>query len=359
MVGIHTKLYLPQSCIILNKIIKMKNIIYFYSSVKNIGLFHSQQFYRIDIQILEELGYKIVLVNKIYPFLYFWRYNISFLYFYKWSLFPALISKLFNKKVYLTGGIDDLDMQYAGRKRFILQKICFKIIRLVSCSCILVSKSDIDNVKKIYKGKLPSKICFSEHSLNISSFSPVVYNKSNSFMTIAWMESKENVIRKGIDKSLYVFKYLSEKPEFSNSVYYIIGREGEGSNYLKLLCQKLDILNRVVFTGSLSEENKINMLMHNRYYFQLSIYEGFGLAALEALLSKNIVIHSGNGGLKYVIKDLGIKFDYLHNDLASLFQLYSEIISFDTNKLFSKIDKYLLYHYSNERRKNDFINILN
>ena len=49
--------------------------------------------------------------------------------------------------------------------------------------------------------------------------------------------------------------------------------------------------------GEVSEEDKINLLKRSKYYFQLSLYEGFGLAALEALCADNILIHSGKGGL--------------------------------------------------------------
>ena len=80
--------------------------ILFYSSVKNIKLFDIQRFYSVDVKLLENLGYDVIKTNKISCFFKFWNYDISFLYFYRWSLFPALISRCFLKKIYFTGGID-------------------------------------------------------------------------------------------------------------------------------------------------------------------------------------------------------------------------------------------------------------
>ena len=63
----------------------------FYSSVKNKHSFKAVQFYSIDITLLEELGYKVVLSNKIYDAWLFWWIGEDF-----------GIS-------YFTGGLDDLD----------------------------------------------------------------------------------------------------------------------------------------------------------------------------------------------------------------------------------------------------------
>ena len=125
-------------------------------------------------------------------------------------------------------------------------------------------------------------------------------------MTIAWQGEKSNVIRKGIDKALYIFSELKKFNEFNNSIFYILGRAGLGTDYLKELCCSYGITESVIFTGEVSEDEKIQYLKKNRYYFQLSTYEGFGIAALEALAEKNIIIHSGNGGLRDVVSDDGI-----------------------------------------------------
>lgn len=336
----------------------MKNRIIFYSSIKNKELFHIQRFYYTDIELLKNLGYEVYNSNKIIDFLFFWEYDIAFIYFYRFGLLPALLSRLFNKKVYFTGGIDNLESSITTRTEYLLQIIFFKLCYLFSSKCILVSSADETNVKKIYHGKLPKKIRISFHTIDIEKFSTVeITKKENIFSTISWMESVGNVYRKGVDKSIRIFKSLTEKAEYRDAYLYIIGKEGAGSDYLRQLCFELKISDRVIFTGSINEEQKIDILKQSKYYFQLSSYEGFGIAAIEALAAKNIVIHSGRGGLNDTMKDFGIKLDINKNIEEQIDYLYEQILNFNCEKLI-KGQKYMEVNYSNVTRQKDFENIL-
>jgi len=331
-----------------------KKRILFYSSVKSIKLFTIQRFYHIDIELLKNLGYCVYESNRILDFFYFWKYDIAFIYFYRFGLFPAILSRLFSKKVYFTGGIDSLEQNLVTPKVYFLQKIFFKLCYLVSNRCILVSSSDENNVKKIYNGKLPKKTYLSCHTIDIEKF--VIDNlskKENIFTTIAWMENIGNVNRKGVDRALILFKYLTNKKEFSEAKLYIIGKEGEGSEYLRGLCIDLKISDNVIFTGSIKEEDKIKLLKRSKYYFQLSSFEGFGIAAIEALAAKNIVIHSGKGGLHETMKNYGIKVNIEIALDEQLEDTYDQISNFNT-ALLTKAIKHIQENYSNIKRQKDF-----
>lgn len=52
---------------------------------------------------------------------------------------------------------------------------------------------------------------------------------------------------------------------------------------VRSIIDKYNLKGSVELKGEVSEEDKINLLKQSKYYFQLSLYEGFGLAALEAL----------------------------------------------------------------------------
>jgi len=331
----------------------MKNRVLFYSSVKYKKLFNIQRFYHTDIELIHNLGYDVFLSNKISDFLCFWKYDIAFIYFYKFGLFPAIISRVLFKKVFFTGGIDNLEKKVTKPNDYMIQKIFFKLCYLFSTNCILVSTSDEHNVRNIYNGKLPKRTFLSYHTIDVDNFKVNdSYHKENIFSTIAWMENIENVYRKGVDKSIEVFKGLSELDEYVDSKFYIIGKEGDGSDYLKKLCLDFNIVDKVIFTGSIDEEQKIEILKRSKYYFQLSLYEGFGIAALEALAAKNIVIHSGNGGLKDVIKNFGIKVDIDTSVKAQVDFLYSKILSFNSTLLADSYE-YVKENFSNYKRQND------
>lgn len=332
----------------------MRNRVIFYSSVKNKELFHIQRFYHIDIGLIKSLGYSVYESNRILDFLCFWKYDIAFIYFYKFGLFPAIISRFFKKKVYFTGGIDNLEQSTTVRKNYLLQKIFFKLCYIFSDNCILVSTSDENNVRKIYRGKLPQRTCLSFHTIDVEKFITVdLSEKQNAFSTIAWMENIENVYRKGVDKALTVFRYLTEKEEYSDAKLYIIGKEGEGSDYLKKLCVDMKMSDNVIFTGSIDEELKVDILKRSKYYFQLSTFEGFGIAAIEALAAKNIVIHSGKGGLKETINDYGIKVDIDRDLEKQIDSIYDQLLNFNSEQL-AIAQKHVQDNYSNIRRQKDF-----
>jgi len=168
------------------------------------------------------------------------------------------------------------------------------------------------------------------------------------------MESVRNVQRKGIDISLQYFSYLLSFPKFSESIYFIIGKEGAGTDYLKSIIDEMGLTGKVFFTGAIDESMKIDYLRKSRYYFQMSRTEGFGLAALEALAAKCVIINSGKGGLKEVVGDSGIlvdigKFDNL---------IYDRIESFD-QYILEKAHQRILNNYDFNGRLRKIETILN
>lgn len=334
----------------------MNKKILFFSSVSTKELFNTQQFYKIDINLLTKLGYEVILSNKISDSLKFWKYDILFSYFYRFSFFPAFIARLYGKKTYFTGGIDDLDKDYATKKRYFIQKIFYILCYWVSNSCIIVSHSDMNNVLKVLGKK--KKLSFSEHTIQMDKFI-VDENgkKENIFTTIAWMGNVNNVKRKGIDIALKVFSFLKKNKQFSNYKFVIIGRIGEGTIYLEELIKKYNLTNSIIFTGEIDEELKIDYLKRSRYYFQLSSYEGFGLAALEALASQNIVIHSSKGGLSNPIFSNGIWFNIDNDFEIECQKLLSKLYDYDNSKL-ENIIQFMIQYYDNNRRKNDFEKII-
>lgn len=335
----------------------MDRTILFYSSVPSKNLFNTQQFYRIDIDLLTQLGYKVVLSNSIFDSLKFWKYSILFAYFYRYSFFSALLARCLGKRVYFTGGIDDLDKNYASRRRYIVQRYFYILCYWVSNSCIIVSQADMKNVLRVLAKK--GKLTFSEHTIEIDKFVINAFEeKDKLFSTIVWMGNENNVKRKGVDRALKVFSHLKKYKQFEDYKFIIIGKKGEGTAYLLDLINKYMLSESVYFTDEISEEEKINFLKRSKYYFQLSEYEGFGLAALEALASKNIVIHSAKGGLTNPIFSAGIHFNIDENPDIECENLFNQLLNYDNSKL-TETTQVIKCYYNNTRRKHDFEKILN
>lgn len=72
---------------------------------------------------------------------------------------------------------------------------------------------------------------------------------------------------------------------------------------------------------------------------------------------KNIVIHSGKGGLSNPIFKYGILIDISKDLNSQIRMLIDGLSNYEANNL-SKISKILEVHYDDERRKEDFRNII-
>lgn len=256
-----------------------------------------------------------------------------------------------------TGGIDYLDREYAGFKAYYVQKF-FILCQFFGDKIILVSNADKNNIQKFFKRLPESKFPLSFHVIDFDLYR-YSFNgdrKQKILTTIAWMIREENIYRKGVDKSVKVFKELVKlDPEFK---MLIIGPKGDGSKIVEKLIEKYDLRNKVILTDSISEDRKIKILKESKYYLQLSSYEGFGIAAIEALASGNIVLHSGRGGLQDGVNKYGVVASNLHDYK----QIAEEIIRFEEeNKndlLISRGISHVENNFTFDKRLKDFKDIL-
>lgn len=320
----------------------MKTIL-FYSSVADISLFSTQKFYVNTIEILKEIGFDVIVSNNIQDS---WKcdYDAIFSFFYRKSLFPSFVAKLRGKKVFFTGGIDSMEKRITPVTSYVVQVFFFKICRWIADWCLVESMSDMRNINKVCLIKNHKNLYYSPQAMDLSLYHSFESERENSFVTIGWMGAEANVKRKGMDQSLFYFKFLKSFEGFKESTLYIMGREGFGTEYLKTLVEALGLHNDVCFLGEVTDEEKIAYLKRCKYYFQLSKYEGFGLAALEALASGCIVVHSGRGGIADSIGDDGVFVDIskFSNSLESIDQtVYDKIVSisnYDYAKVLTRLN---------------------
>lgn len=334
----------------------MKKRVFFYAHVNNLSLFTYTGFYQTDIQILKDLGYEVYTTNSIFDFVKFWKYEITFIYFWTWGLFPAIISKIYRKKVYFTGGIDNLDKKLNNSLvNYAKHKFFFKFCTKFSDGNIIVSQSDIYNINNT--GFEISNLSLVEHVIDFDRYKYCNEPKEDIFTTISWMGTVGNATRKGVDKLIYIFSEFSKiNPNYK---LIIIGSSGLGSEYLINIVNELDLTDKIFFTGAISENEKIKYLKRSKFYFQLSKYEGFGLAPIEAMAAGNIIIHSGNGGLKYTIGNIGFKFDIDKSNSELAVKLNEIIIDENFEKIVECGIEHIESKYSYDIRRNKIDEIIN
>jgi glycosyltransferase involved in cell wall biosynthesis len=277
----------------------------FYSSVKSKRMFSLQEYYKTDILILKKLGFKVKLSISAWDYFRFWEYDIAFIYFFRYGFFPALLSRLFFRKVVFTGGIDNLNRETTRNLHYRLQQLFFSLCYLVANRVVFVSNADMHNVGRFLPIHRMSKHKLSWHVIDYEKYIwKGDVTKEKLISTIAWMQKVQNITRKGVDRSVCVFaELLKLDPTFK---MVIIGPTGAETSYLFDLIQKLGLADKVIVTGALPEEEKILWLKKSSFYLQLSEYEGFGIAAIEALASGNVVLHSNKGGLSDAIGSFGV-----------------------------------------------------
>jgi len=89
----------------------------------------------------------------------------------------------------------------------------------------------------------------------------------------------------------------------------IAGKLGWMADSLFDTIKRLGLASRIVFTGYLSEQEKCRLLASCTVFVYPSLYEGFGLPALEALASGAPTITSNNSSLPEVVGDAALLVD--------------------------------------------------
>ena len=141
------------------------------------------------------MGFEVHLSNSWFDFLRFWRYEIGFIYFYRYGLLPAVIARLFMKQVFFTGGIDYLDRSYAGLKSYLVQVVFFNLCGLFSTRNIIVSQADMDNCRKATFLFSSDKNVLVRHSIDLQRYLIAGYQRRPKLVTtIAWMSRPESRI---------------------------------------------------------------------------------------------------------------------------------------------------------------------
>ena len=83
----------------------------------------------------------------------------------------------------------------------------------------------------------------------------------------------------------------------------IIISDGPEKDNLINLAKKLNIINRIHFTGAVSEEKKFQYLANSDAYVLSSLHEGFGIVLQEAMQAGLPIVAFDNGGQVDLIKD--------------------------------------------------------
>ncbi len=89
--------------------------------------------------------------------------------------------------------------------------------------------------------------------------------------------------RKNLVRLIEAYAQLKKLPQFSQLKLVMVGRKGWLFDTVFTKVEELQLQNEVVFTGFVSDYEKIELLKHAQALVLPSLYEGFGFPVLEAM----------------------------------------------------------------------------
>ena len=265
-----------------------------------------------------------------------------------WSLLPALFGKIFNKKTYIVvHGTDCVDFPQINYGSLRLPQLKFFIKNTYNLvDLILPVSNSLVYSENTYFAK--NKICFGykHHFKEINTNNIVI---PNGIDTLFW---KRDFSVKRNTKS--IITVLSKKHFILKGGDLIIELAAKFPNYdfLFVGVEKNEIrcnLDNVKFLGYVSSTELIRLYSSSQFYFQLSLFEGFGVAICEAMLCECIPIVSNVNFLPSIVDDCGFVLE--KKNLNLLVNLVNIAINSDYNVLEKKARLRIVNNFSFEKRK--------
>lgn len=227
-------------------------------------------------------------------------------FFYSHSALACLLARLRGRPAVVTGGAEQVFPHLAGTGwRWLARLTAFRMTALFATRILATSTSDVARMRDIiWFGH--EKLALSFHGAPAADHvvtTPLDGRPAGSFVTICGLDTPANVARKGVLDAVDLLARAAD--ECATAYLTIIGRTTCRS-LVEDHARALGVVDRLRFAGYVAEEEKLTLLQNHRYYIQLSIYEGFGIGALEAIAQGCQVIHSGAGGLADTVAEFGV-----------------------------------------------------
>ena len=188
----------------------------------------------------------------------------------------------------------------------------------------------------IKSGINKNKIYFIPNGITKNAFKKVntknfinKYKLKNKFI-ISYLGRIQNY--KGLDQIINILPYFYE-----NIIFLVMGKDAGDLLRLKKLTNKLNINNRIIFTGEISNDDVFAALKISKIFIMPSQWEAFGISILQAMAQGNAIISTKTEGGKFLIKDRENGFLFNYDNLDELREKLDLLIK--NNKLRNKISK--------------------
>jgi glycosyltransferase involved in cell wall biosynthesis len=130
-----------------------------------------------------------------------------------------------------------------------------------------------------------------------------------------------------------IIKLIPKLKKQNLSIKYLIAGNDDGyKQELIKLIKKLNLIKNVIFVGFLNHEEKKQYINECDIFAIPSLWEPFGLVALEGMLFNKVIISTEIGGLKEVLKNYNKKINLKDKNLFKLLESKKKLQgNFDSN----------------------------
>ena len=132
---------------------------------------------------------------------------------------------------------------------------------------------------------------------------------------------------KGIDFLVKAYAYLTKNMKCNDTVLVIAGPDDGYLGEAKQLVTRLKITDKVVFTGMLSEKEKISVYVDSTICTYLRRYEPFGLVPLEAAACRTPVIVSSGTYMGNIVNERKFGFSVKYGDVNKLAEIMGKMLT--------------------------------
>lgn len=335
----------------------MKKKVCFFSTVPKSKLL-CESYSILDIRILEELGYDVIISNN------FSNIPLSCDFYFSWwasgSILPLIKSIISNKPlICIAGGNeatfhrDSLSNNAIGYLNYpFYKKLAVRIVLIFSTRLLIVSNFMLDSTKKL---GCTNPIVV-HNCVDTNLFTPIIGGKNNYILSIFKLDESVVEIKRG---DIYIRAIKLVVDSYPQQIFYIIGKFGNAYERLLNLVKNLNLVNNVHFINEIPNSELVSWLQYAKLYVQISDTETFGLSIAEAMSCTTPVLVSKRGAIPEVVGEFGIYVD--HN---SYFDVARGIVSFlnkndhEKKYLGFKLRNRVIENFSYESRKKNLQKII-
>lgn len=276
-----------------------KIVFYCNDSRSNLETF---EYYKQDTDALLALGHEVVICTRYREIPA--KFDLMFVWWWTFALYPVLLSRLRGKPVIVTGTYNfRFPPNFEGVDYFVRpfwQQALIRWATRLATLNLFVNTGELRGCSA-YFGLRNGR--YMPHVIADDYLAGPGPERSMALFNLAW-SGKKNLIRKGIPELLQALALV--KQDFPDIMLRMAGHEGDGAAFLKETIERLGIKDNVEFLGPVSRDDKIAILRQTEIYVQPSHYEGFGLAMAEAMGCGACVITCDVGAVRDVVGDCGV-----------------------------------------------------